>query len=290
MHRVRRKVTKWGHTSGGNRHPFAKPDWERAAIFDLHATLPQAGCRSLANQFNAIHADLGFSVSKTWVSELLRQRRHALASSRRRSVAVSRSEPIQRVWGIDLTGLPIKTGESLPVWGVIEHGSRAVLQLEPVMRFNSLILLGKLLIAFGTFGLPRAIRSDNDAVFKTWAFRLMLKVLGVKQQFTALHSPWQNGRIERFWRTMKEALGTQPKRFREGLRMIEEQMRFASAQAMQEVLRCFKDFYNFSRPHQLLDNQTPAQVWHIQIEKIRTGEPATSLQATLNTAKQRRAS
>ena len=178
MHRVRRKVTKWGHTSGGNRHPFAKPDWERAAIFDLHATLPQAGCRSLANQFNAIHADLGFSVSKTWVSELLRQRRHALASSRRRSVAVSRSEPIQRVWGIDLTGLPIKTGESLPVWGVIEHGSRAVLQLEPVMRFNSLILLGKLLIAFGTFGLPRAIRSDNDAVFKTWAFRLMLKVLG----------------------------------------------------------------------------------------------------------------
>ncbi|NJS37569.1 MAG: hypothetical protein HC765_16080, partial [Brachymonas sp.] len=175
MHRVRRQAAGWGEISGGNRHPLAKPDWIKAVVLGLHTTLPQAGCRSLANQFNAIHADFGFSVSKTWVYELPRRRGHALALARQRSTPVGRSEPIQRVWGMDLTGLPLTSGESLPVWGIVDHGSRIVLQLEPVAKYNSLILLGKLLIAFGMFGAPKAIRSDNDAVLKTWTFRLMLR-------------------------------------------------------------------------------------------------------------------
>lgn len=203
----------------------------------------------------------------------MRRRGHALALARRRSAAKGRvepfPEPIQQLWGVDLTSLPLKSGESLPVWGIIDHASRAVLQLEPVARYNSLILLGKLLIAFGTFGTPKAIRSDNDAVFKTWMFRLMLHLLGVKQQFTALHSPWQNGRTERFWRTCKETLGVNPRRFREGLRILEEQLRFASIEAVSDVLKSFQDFYNFSRPHQSLRGQTPAQVWHRQIEEMR---------------------
>jgi transposase InsO family protein len=44
-------------------------------------------------------------------------------------------------------------------------------------------------------------------------------------------------------------------------------MRFASTQAMQEVLSEFRDFYNFSRPHQALKGQTPAQVWQAQINE-----------------------
>ncbi|NJS36125.1 MAG: transposase [Brachymonas sp.] len=186
-----------------------------------------------------------------------------------------------------MTGLPMKSGESVPVWGMIDHGSRTVLQLEPVAKYNSLILLGKLLVAFGRNGLPKAVRSDNDAVFKTWTFRLMLRLLGVKQQFTALHSPWQNGRIERFWRTMKETLRTRPRRCCEGLRIIEEQMRFASVEAMSEVLKSFQDFYNFSRPHQALGGQTPAQVWHRQVEEMRDGE-SVEKQRTTTTTKTRR--
>ena len=272
MHHVRRLASGWGIFSG-SAHPLAKPDWVKSTVLQLANDLPHAGCRMLANSFNLAHAGSGHRISKTWVYELLKARAAALALARLKSRRMRRftslGEPIQRVWGIDLTGLPLKSGETVNVWGIVDHGSRAVLQLEPLKKFNSLILLGKLLVAFGTYGIPKAIRSDNASVFKTPLFRAMLKLLGVKQQFTELHSPWQNGRIERFWRTCKETLGTNPVRMREGLRVIQEQMRFASLEAMQSVLAEFRDFYNHSRPHMALKGQTPAFVWNAQIRAKR---------------------
>jgi putative transposase len=270
MYAVRRLAAGWG-ASGGSSHPLAKPDWVKSAVLQLAHDLPQAGCRTLANSFNLAHAPSGQSVSKTWVASLLKARAAALAlarcKSQRRSCFTGSGEPIQQVWGVDLTGLPLKSGETVDIWGIIDHGSRTVLQLEPVQKFNSLILLGKLLMAFGEFGIPKAIRSDNASVFRTVLFRATLKLLGVRQQFTHLHSPWQNGRIERFWRTLKEALGTRPIHLRQGIRDIEEQMRFASLEAMQSVLSEFRDFYNHSRPHQALGGRTPAMVWHGQVVK-----------------------
>jgi putative transposase len=272
MHRVRRLAVGWGE-SGGCRHPHTKPAWVKSAVLQLANDLPDAGCRTLASNFNLAYSSSNQTISKTWVYNLLKARAAAVGlarlKSRRRGGFNGSGEPIQRAWGIDLTGLPLKSGETVDVWGIIDHGSRAVLQLEPLTRFNSLILLGKLLIACGEYGMPKAIRSDNAAVFKTLLMRTALKLLGVKQQFTQLHSPWQNGRIERFWRTCKETLGTKPVRFRQGLRTLEEQMRFASIEALQSVLDEFRDFYNHSRGHQSLNGKTPAMVWNAQVAKRR---------------------
>jgi hypothetical protein len=73
---------------------------------------------------------------------------------------------------------------------------RRALHLKANARYNSLVLLGQLLQTMGMFGIPKAVRSDNDAVFKTRLFKTALQCLGVRQQFTDLGSPWQNGRIE----------------------------------------------------------------------------------------------
>ncbi len=284
---VSRQVTLWGnftHSQGASGHPQAKPAWVLGALLELAAASPLAGCRTLANCFNLLYSETGQSISKTWVYERLKARAHALALARLRLPRVARSEALGRVWGVDLTGLLLTTGDVLPVWGVFEHASRTVLQLEPLKRYNSLILLGKLIQAFGEYGKPKAIRSDNDRVFKTLAFRTVLWLLGVKQQFTALHCPWQNGRIERFWRTLKETLGTKQRRFRHGLQVLEEQYRFASFVTMKEVLSEFQAFYNFSRPHQALKGKTPAQVWSQRLEerkqkmsgKMKNEKPDTS--------------
>jgi putative transposase len=285
MHAVRSLALGWGGSSGNSCHPLAKPGWVKAVVLQLAHDLPNAGCLTLSNSFNLTHASSGERISKTWVASLLKARETALALARRKSQRRRRftgfAEPIQRVWGVDLTGLPLTSGETVDVWGIVDHGSRTVLQLQPVARFNSLILLGKLLIAFGEFGLPKAIRSDNASVFRAVVFRAALKLLGVHQQFTQLHSPWQNGRIERFWRTLKEALGTKPIRFQQGVRVIQEQMRFGSVEAMQSVLGEFRDFYNHSRPHQSLNGRTPAMVWDGQVAKRR----GKNEQATTKTAK-----
>jgi putative transposase len=131
------------------------------------------------------------SVSKTFVAKLLTGQRAALAQVRLhvRSRRQARREPVLTTWGMDLTGLPLADGSSIPIFGIIDHGSRAVVTVEPVATYNSLILLGKLLITMGTVGKQQAVRSDNDAVFKTVIFTVVLRLIGVRQQFTDLGSP-----------------------------------------------------------------------------------------------------
>lgn len=257
-------------------------------MFDLALALPRAGYRTIANCFNlqqlavsghttadrpnhGVHDLASTSVSKTFVAKLLNGRRAALVQARLRARTRSqaRHEPVLTTWGMDLTGLPLADGSSIPIFGIIDHGSRAIVKLEPVATYSSLILLGKLLITMGTVGKPQAIRSDNDAVFKTVLFRLMLKLIGVRQQFADLGSPWQNGRIERFWRTLKSELRTKAVKSRLNGLTIQTRMKLANVQAMQLLLEAFKFSYNAYRPHQSLSGITPSMVWNQQVEAVR---------------------
>jgi putative transposase len=255
-------------------HGRRKPDWVRLAVLALACELPRAGYRTLAYCFNLRHAGQidshgrAVSVSKSFVSALLRQQRYAAVQESQR-IYVAKREPIQTTWGMDLTGLPLVDGSSVAVFGILDHGSRAILSLSPVVRRNSLVLLGKLLIAIGSYGLPRAVRSDNEAVFKSWIFKVILKSLGVRQQFTDLASPWQNGRIERFWQTLKFELQTKAVRSMRHGQAIQTRMKFASEAAMGCLLEAFKDSYNGERPRQSLKGGTPAAVWNGRVKKAR---------------------
>jgi putative transposase len=61
-----------------------------------------------------------------------------------------------------------------------------------------------------------------------------------------LHCPWQNGRIERLFGTLKQKL---------------DQWGIAGFNALNGSLAEFRFFYNFVRPHQNLDGRTPAEAW-----------------------------
>jgi putative transposase len=268
-----------------NGHGRRKPDWVRLAVLALACELPRAGYRTLAYRFNLRHAaqldgrGRAVSVSKSFVSALLRAQQLAAVRACHSTYAAKR-EPIQTTWSMDLTGLPLVDGSSVAVFGIIDHGSRAVLSLSPVVRRNGLVLLGKLLIAMGSYGLPRSVRTDNEAVFKSLIFTVILKSLGVRQQFTALASPWQNGRIERFWRTLKFELQTKARQsIAQGI-AVQTRMKFASVAAMGCLLEAFKDSYNGGRPHQSLKGATPATVWNGQVtkarEKLDVAKPATT--------------
>jgi transposase InsO family protein len=269
-HRPLRPVSSKAASGHGRR----KPDWVRLAVLALACELPRAGYRTLAYCFNLRQASQldshgqAVSVSKSFVSALLRAQRYASAQASQRACTVKR-EPIQTTWGMDLTGLPTMDGSSVAVFGVIDHGSRAILSLSPVVKRSSLVLLGKLLIAMGSYGLPRTVRADNEAVFKSWVFKGALKLLGVRQQFTELASPWQNGRIERFWRTLKFELQTKAVRSMHHGQAIQTRMKFASVAAMGCLLEAFKDGYIRDRPHQSLKGATPASVWNGQVKKAR---------------------
>ena len=56
-----------------------KPEWIRKEIIRLKALLPKFGCRKIADTFNRIYeASTGMRVSKTFVSDVIRQHQYEI--------------------------------------------------------------------------------------------------------------------------------------------------------------------------------------------------------------------
>lgn len=132
------------------------------------------------------------------------------------------------------------------ILGLIDHGSRALLALAALPNKCSWTLLGHLFIAIGKYGKPQALRTDNESVFVSRVFRAVLMLAGIRHQRSDPGCPWQNGRIERLFLTLKQKL---------------DQMEVDSGAALNALLGEFRFFYNHVRPHQHLRGWTPAEVW-----------------------------
>jgi len=86
----------------------------------------------------------------------------------------------------------------------------------------------------------------REPVFTSRVFRVALLLLGIRHQRTDLHCPWQNGRVKRFFGTLKHSL---------------DQLSVDSGSALACALAEFRFFYNHVRPHQNLLGLTPAEAW-----------------------------
>lgn len=93
---------------------------------------------------------------------------------------------------------------------------------------------------------PPTIRRDNHPVHDARRFKTVMPWLGIRLRFSQPASPWQNGRIERFFGTLKGQL--------QGLCFLDHD----------DVLRGLMEFrhdYNHVRRHQHLGGRTPAVAW-----------------------------
>lgn len=264
-----RRATRWcsrrrtaeAEVSRGHRFQKPKPAWVRAEVLRLKAWHPQLGCRKIADTFNLLHRKRRESVSKSFVALALKGREEEILRLRRR-LRLRRPRPLPRnlVWGMDLTFAP---GESAPraVLGVVDHGSRFCLALSEMRTRTSVAVLRVLLDLVEKGGRPKAVRTDNEALFTSRVFRFGLFVLGIRHQRSAPFCPWQNGRIERLFGTLKAS-------WRPWLRESDP-----SAE-LKEDLATFRAWYNFARPHQHLDGRTPAMAWNgTKLEKVPRARP-----------------
>jgi transposase InsO family protein len=226
----------------------AKAAWVRHEVIRLKALMPQAGCRALADIFNRrFAAKRRTTVGKTFVSELIRKHRYEIDIVRRR-IKNARPKPVPRnlVWALDLTGKATLDGSTRMVLGILEHASRAALWLEGLETKSSWVLIVKLIEAIRRYGKPRAVRTDNEPIFTSRAFRFALLLLDIRHQRTDPGCPWQNGRIERLFGTLKDKL---------------DQLAVDSLETLNAALAEFRFFYNHVRQHQNLGGLTPAEVW-----------------------------
>jgi transposase InsO family protein len=226
-----------------------KPPWVRHEVIRLKALMPESGCRTLAQVFNRRCASTKqMTVGKTFVSQVIRAHRYEIQVVRRK-IRRAKPRPIPRnlVWGLDLTGKTNTQGTTHSLLGIVEHHSRAALDLRALWDKTTVRLLRHLLDAIEQYGKPKLLRTDNEAVFTSWLFRLSLWLLGIRHQRTDRHCPWQNGRVERFFGTLKEKL---------------DRWEVDSLSQLNHALGQFRFWYNHVRPHQNLNGRTPAEVWN----------------------------
>lgn len=224
-----------------------KPDWVSEEIIRIAAF--NAGCRTIAAIFNRLHAfRRKVTVGKTYVACVTRQHRYDIEALRKRfHHRVPPPMPNNIAWGIDLTGKESENGALNQILGILDHGSRRILCLRGIASKNSWALLGHLCFAIGDFGKPKAVRTDNEACFTSRAFRIGLGLLGIRHQRSDLGAPWQNGRIERFFGTLKEKL---------------DQWSVNDSGELNRALEIFAEWYNAVRPHAHLGRRTPLEQWN----------------------------
>jgi putative transposase len=173
---------------------------------------------------------------------------HALVDLRREMCRqLPRPVPINAVWAMDLTFYTDAHGTRHAAIGVLDHGSRLVLCLQTLVKRNSWAMLGHLCFAIAKHGKPKRLRTDNERVFTSWVFTTFLRLTGIGHQRIQTCAPWQNGRMERLFGTLKPLL---------------RQLVIPSKAALQHALEEFSLFYNHARPHQNLDGLTPEEKWN----------------------------
>jgi transposase InsO family protein len=105
--------------------------------------------------------------------------------------------------------------------------------------------------AISRYGIPAQMLSDNGTCFTgrlvggEVAFERRLRALGVRLINARPYHPQTCGKLERFHRTLKEWLAERP--------------RAGSLDELQDLLDQFRTHYNEERPHQGIDDLTPAE-------------------------------
>lgn len=166
------------------------------------------------------------------------------------SAPFAHCETANEVWCIDFKGWFLTgDGKRCEPLTITDAYSRYLLRCQALARTDTEHVWPVLDAAFREFGLPNYMRSDNGSPFASRGAgglsQLSVKLIkaGVVPERIAPGKPQQNGRHERMHLTLLQDVADPPA---------------ATMREQLNRLRAFQRLYNEERPHQALDNATPA--------------------------------
>jgi putative transposase len=197
--------------------------------------------RKVAAGFNHRYGHTGVRVGKDYVGDIVKEKATTIAALHHQWRARQpRHTPVDHTWAMDITGFG--DGNTL-VLGIIDHGSRALLQAAPLRRKTACAIARRLIDAIEIHGVPDCLRTDNEGMFTSAAMRFVQAWFGIRHQRIQPRHPWQNGRIERFFGTLKREIDA----------IVDTSL------PLPLRLTLFQRYYNNDRPHQALKGKTPDQ-------------------------------
>lgn len=247
-------------------------------IDELHLELPFYGSRRMTFKLNKE----GRGVNRKRVQRLMRVMGiealvprpgtskpapgHKIYPYLLRGLAIA--EP-NHVWAADITYIPMARGFIYLV-AIIDWASRAVLGWRLSNTIDSRFCVEALEEALERYGKPKIFNTDQGAQFTSTAFTDKLEKAGVAISMDGRGRSMDNIFIERLWRSIKyEEVHLKA---------------YADGREARAGIGSWMTFYNFRRPHQAMNNQTPMAVWRDAMDKIEAAARAVDMPLRLDNA------
>ena len=247
-------------------------------IDELHLQLPFYGSRRMTFELNKE----GRGVNRKRVQRLMRVMGiealvprpgtskpapgHKIYPYLLRGLAIA--EP-NHVWAADITYIPMARG-FLYLVAIIDWASRAVLAWRLSNTIDRRFCVEALEEALERYGKPKIFNTDQGAQFTSAAFTDKLEKPGVAISMDGRGRFMDNIFIERLWRSIKyEEVHLKA---------------YADGREARAGIGSWMTFYNFRRPHQAMNNQTPMAVWRDGMDKIEAAARAVDMPLRLDNA------
>jgi transposase InsO family protein len=140
------------------------------------------------------------------------------------------------------------------IHGLLDDKSRYLVALEVHLNEQEIVMLTMLTAAMRKVGAPEGLYLDNGSTYTGEALKTACARLGIALMHPQPHDPQARGKVERFWRTLRQGL----------LDHIDAAI---SPDDLQQRLDKFRGHYN-SEPHSSLYGDPPGIVWgsrHMQL-------------------------
>jgi transposase InsO family protein len=234
--------------------PHQMPAEVEAMVLEMRRAHPYWGAQRIAWQLAKAGVVPGPSESSVYRA-LVRagliepSRRHRRKDTWKRW---ERGEPME-LWQMDVVGgFLLADGTSVKALTGVDDHSRFCVSARLMVRERTQLVCDGLAAALRLFGVPQQILTDNGKVFTGRFAQPPVEVLfdricrenGIEHLLTQPRSPTTTGKIERFHRTLRLEFDT---------RQV-----FRSLTHAQQALDEWVCYYNTERPHQSLEDATPA--------------------------------
>lgn len=241
-----REVTRRPHTS-----PTRTPASIEQALIELRQAHPAWGARKLLRRLR----DLGHErlPAPSTAQAILKRSGCIAAHESAKHTAFTRFEREQpnSLWQMDFKGhFGLADGSRCHALTVLDDHARFSLGLRACTNEQGLTVREELSAIFERYGLPDSIGTDNgppwgDGPAQPYtSLTVWLIRCGIRVWHSRPYHPQTLGKDERFHRTLKaEVLARE---------------RLADRRAAQRRFDAWRDIYNFERPHDALDGNTPA--------------------------------
>jgi putative transposase len=143
---------------------------------------------------------------------------------------------------VDFFLVPTLAFRLLSVFVVLRHDRRELLHVNVTDHPTAVWTARQIIEAFPDDSAPRFLLRDRDAIYGE-EFARRVKSMGIREVLTAPRAPWQNPFVERVIGSIRrECLG---------------HFLILSEAHLRRLLRGYRAYYNRSRPHQALENNSP---------------------------------